>query len=97
ITCLSRRRFHNPIIEKVDPHGRAYYWIAGKRISWSRSKDADHEALEDGYVSITPILLDTTNHAVVDHFRAWESVIARSTNKGAVSPSFRRLAKAVGR
>ncbi len=97
ITCLSRRRFHNPIIEKVDPHGRAYYWIAGKRISWSRSKDADHEALEDGYVSITPILLDTTNHAVVDHFRAWEPFIARSAGKGAVQASFRRSAKAVGK
>ena len=47
MTCLSRRRFDNPIIEKVDPHGRGYYWIAGTRISWSRSKDADHEALED--------------------------------------------------
>src|SRR6476660_4501927 len=29
VTCLSRRRFDNPITEKVDPHGRTYYWIAG--------------------------------------------------------------------
>ena len=73
VTCLSRRRFDNPIIEKVDPHGRTYYWIAGTRVSWSRSKDADHEALEQGAVSLTPIHLDTTNHEVLDRFRKWET------------------------
>ncbi|MEQ1655986.1 MAG: 5'/3'-nucleotidase SurE [Nitrospira sp.] len=75
VTCLSRRRFHNPIIEKLDPHGRKYYWIAGTRVSWSRSKNADHEALEQGRVSVTPIHLDCTNYAVLDHFRAWEPMI----------------------
>ncbi len=74
VTCLSRRRFDNPIIEKMDPHGRTYYWIAGTRVSWSRSKDADHEALEQGAVSLTPIHLDTTNHGVLDRFRKWETV-----------------------
>ncbi|HSN04947.1 MAG TPA: 5'/3'-nucleotidase SurE [Nitrospira sp.] len=75
VTCLSRRRFDNPIIEKLDPHGRKYYWIAGTRISWSRSRDADHEAIEEGRVSITPIRLDSTDHAVLDRFRAWVPMI----------------------
>lgn len=77
ITCLSRRRFHNPIIEKLDPHGRKYYWIAGKRVSWSRSKDADHEAVEEGLVSITPIHLDITHYGVLDRFRSWEPLVQR--------------------
>ena len=97
ITCLSRRRFHDPIVEKVDPHGRKYYWIAGERISWSRSKDADHEAVEDGYVSITPIRLDITHHGVVDQFRAWETLIERGAGNGRVSQSSRRPNKQVGR
>ena len=75
VTCLSRRRFDNPIIEKVDPHGRNYYWIAGTRVSWSRSKDADHEALEEGLVSLTPIHLDTTHHGALDQFRSWEPIL----------------------
>jgi 5'-nucleotidase len=87
VTCLSRRRFHNPIIEKLDPHGRKYYWIAGKRISWSRSKDADHEAIEEGLVSITPIRLDSTHHSVLDHFREWEPIIKRGSHR---LPSSRR-------
>ncbi len=77
VTCLSRRRFENPIIEKLDPHGRKYYWIAGKRISWSRSKDADHEAIETGFVSLTPIHLDLTYYGVLDQFRTWEPMLQR--------------------
>ncbi len=75
VTCLSRRRFDNPIIEKIDPHGRHYYWIAGTRVSWARSKDSDHEALEEGRVSMTPIHLDTTHYGVLDRFRRWEGEI----------------------
>lgn len=71
VTCLSRRRFDNPIIEKVDPHGRTYYWIAGTRVSWSRSKDADHEAIEEGAVSVTPLHLDSTYYDVLDELRSW--------------------------
>jgi 5'-nucleotidase len=82
ITCLSRRRFQNPIIEKIDPHGRKYYWIAGTRISWSRSKDADHEAVEEGRVSITPIHLDITHYGVLDRFRVWEPLIERGRLDG---------------
>ena len=79
VTCLSRRRFDNPIIEKRDPHGREYFWIAGTRVSWSRSKHADHKAIEEGRVSVTPIHLDCTNYAVLDHFRAWEPMIQKQS------------------
>jgi len=75
VTCLSRRRFENPIIEKVDPHGRSYFWIAGTRVSWSRNKDADHEAIEEGAVSLTPLHLDSTNYGVLDQLRLWEPAI----------------------
>jgi 5'-nucleotidase len=75
VTCLSRRRFDNPIIEKVDPHGRSYFWIAGTRVSWSRNKDSDHEAIAEGAVSLTPLHLDSTNYAALDQLRTWESAI----------------------
>jgi 5'-nucleotidase len=75
VTCLSRRRFENPIIQKVDPHGKAYYWIAGTRVSWSRSKDADHEAIEEGAVSLTPLHLDSTHYEVLDQLRSWAPVV----------------------
>ena len=95
VTCLSRRRFDNPIIEKLDPHGRKYYWIAGERISWSRSKDADHEAIEEGFVSITPVRLDSTHYGVLDRFRAWEPLVTRGVKKlSSARPPLGRTGKA---
>jgi len=82
VTCLSRRRFDNPIIEKVDPHGRNYYWIAGIRVSWSRSKDADHEAVAEGAASLTPIRLDSTHYEALDRFRRWEPRLRPGSRSG---------------
>lgn len=75
ITSLSRRRFEDPIVEKVDPHGRKYYWIAGTRVSWDRRKGSDHEAVRRGMVSITPLHLDITHYAVLEQLRSWEAMI----------------------
>lgn len=75
ITSLGRRRFTNPVIEKVDPHGRKYYWIAGTRIAWGRRRNTDHSALRRGMVSITPIHLDLTHHEAMEHLRGWEALI----------------------
>lgn len=93
VTCLSRRRFENPIIEKVDPHGRTYYWIAGTRVSWSRSKDADHEAIEEGAVSLTPIHLDSTHYGALDRLRTWESVIQGRSKRAAAQKARHRGAE----
>jgi len=84
VTSLSRRWFHDPIVEKVDPHGRKYYWIAGTRVSWERRKDADHEAVRRGFVSVTPIHLDITNYGALEQLRQWEPKLTRATRSGPV-------------
>jgi 5'-nucleotidase len=81
-TSLSRRRFENPIIEKEDPHGRKYYWIAGTRVSWERRKDSDHEAVRRGFVSVTPIHLDVTNYGMLEQFRSWEAMLEHPRSRG---------------
>ena len=81
ITSLSRRRFDDPIIEKVDPHGRKYYWIAGTRVTLDRRKDSDHEAVRRGMVSITPIHLDVTHYAALEQLRGWETLIESGRKK----------------
>ncbi len=91
ITSLSRRRFENPVVEKTDPHGRKYYWIAGTRISWERRADADHEAVRRGYVSVTPLHLDITHYGALDALKAWERHRDRSPRPAFVRPrSLRR-------
>ncbi len=82
VTALSRRRFDEPIIEKTDPHGRKYYWIAGTRVSWSRQENSDHEALRRGFVTITPIHLDVTHHEALEQLREWEALIEGGRKSG---------------
>ena len=75
MTSLSQRRYLNPIIEKVDPRGRHYYWIAGERVSWQRKKTSDHEAVSNRMVSITPLHLDMTQYQALKALRTWESTL----------------------
>ena len=98
VAALSRRRFDEPIIEKTDPHGRKYYWIAGTRVSWSRQKHSDHEMLRRGFVTLTPIHLDITNHEAMEQLREWEALIAGGRKNGfsglsRLSGSFRTTRK----
>lgn len=71
-TSLSRRRYKDQIIEKVDPRGRNYYWIAGERVAWERKKGSDCEAVGQGKVSITPLCLDMTQYGALKTLRSWE-------------------------
>ena len=77
LTTLGRRRFDNPIVEKVDPSGRKYYWIAGTRMSWNRQANSDHSMVRKGFVSVTPIHLDVTHYEALEYLKGWDSLIER--------------------
>ncbi len=96
-TSLSRRQYKNPVIEKVDPRGLYYYWIAGERISLQRQKPSDFEAVSNRMVSITPLHLDMTQYHALKTLRAWESVLNRnqkvSVRKGRPRSKLKRAPK----
>ncbi len=53
------------ITEHIDPRGKPYYWI-GEQYFRSNSEDGtDYRAIEDGYVSITPLRSDMTDHGAL--------------------------------
>lgn len=60
-TRLGRRRYNQSIIEKHDPRGREYYWIAGAP-EWEEDEGTDYDALSRGLVSVTPLHLDLTDY-----------------------------------
>ncbi len=71
VTTLGRRRYSESITRALDPSGKEYFWIGGGRISWSGSTDSDFHAVEDGYVSVTPLHLDLTNYRLLEEIRGW--------------------------
>ncbi len=60
-TRLGKRVYQQSVIENVDPRGRQYYWIAGTPV-WQEDPGTDHAAIQDGYVSVTPLHLDLTDY-----------------------------------
>ena len=50
--------------EHHDPKGNPYYWLGGPR-QHSSAVDTDVHALDNGYVTITPLHLDMTDYAVL--------------------------------
>ncbi len=70
-TSLSQRRYHKPVVEKIDPRGGSYFWIAGERESWARKKPSDHNAVEKNMVSVTPLHLDLTDYDALNRLKSW--------------------------
>jgi len=63
VTRQGRRLWANAIQETFDPWGRKHYWIGGGTPHLDPGEDTDANAISAGYISVTPIHLDLTNHA----------------------------------
>lgn len=66
-TRQGRRRYKDAIQETPDPWGRKHYWIGGGTVHWSGGDNTDEQAIRQGYISVTPIQLDLTNHAGLEY------------------------------
>ena len=69
LTRQGRRLWENSIKEVSDPWGETRYWIGGGRFRIESEDDTDVAAVSEGYVSVTPIHLDTTNHMALETLR----------------------------
>jgi 5'-nucleotidase len=62
-----RQGFHDyargSLVEGVDPRGRPYYWFGLEDVEHTLDHGTDLEAVGEGYVSVTPLQLDLTDHA----------------------------------
>jgi len=72
VTSLGRRRYAASITRADDPSGREYFWIGGGVATWRGPEQSDFQAVEDGYVSVTPLHLDLTNYRLLEDIRAWD-------------------------
>ncbi len=51
---------------RTDPRGYDYYWLALGRVPHTPTADTDLEAIEQGYVTVTPLHLDLTHRESLD-------------------------------
>lgn len=71
LTRLGRRVYSGSLQPMTDPWGRKVFWIGGGEISWTGEEDSDFKAIEDGYVSVTPLHLDLTNYDILRTADKW--------------------------
>lgn len=55
-------KYEEEFSERVDPHGKPYYWLTGVFKNFDKGKDTDVWALENNYVSVVPVQFDLTNY-----------------------------------
>jgi 5'-nucleotidase len=72
VTRLGRRAYEGSLTRSRDPSGREYFWIGGGESRWWGEDDSDFRAIEQGYISVTPLHLDLTNFGLLNEIRGWE-------------------------
>jgi len=63
-TTLGRQLYAERVVARRDPAGREYFWIGGSVVHEEIQVGTDVAALHDGFVSVTPLVLEAT---YVDH------------------------------
>lgn len=64
--------FEESVDRRKDPGGRTYYWLVGGREITVEEEGTDIQAIREGYISITPLCYDLTDHGLMDKIRQWE-------------------------
>jgi len=71
VTKLGSRYFSESLTRMKDPWGKEVFWIGGGEITWTGDAESDHQAVKDGYISITPLHLDLTGYGLFETVREW--------------------------
>jgi 5'-nucleotidase len=57
-------KYEEDFIERLDPHGRKYYWLTGEFVNFDEGTDTDVWALANNFVSLVPVQFDMTHYSL---------------------------------
>jgi 5'-nucleotidase len=72
VTRLGKRTYRDQLVERLDPYGNPYYWVGGPAVTGEAEDGTDVAAMGAGKISVTPITLDLTNHALLEELARWD-------------------------
>ena len=70
-TRLGKRHPSQPVVPATTPYGETVYWIGPAGLANDASTGTDFDAIEQGYVSVTPLRLDLTDQARLGQLAGW--------------------------
>lgn len=66
VVGMGQRVYKDRVERREDPWGRTYYWQGGVAVLTDHDPATDVAAVSAGFVSVTPISLDWTNHGHIE-------------------------------
>lgn len=79
VTVQAKRNHITNVDKRADPRQQPYFWIEEATDDWEPDPRSDHQAIKDGYVSITPLQPDLTDHGALDRVT---EMIAKAGSRG---------------
>lgn len=71
VTRLGARHKAEAVTKTLDPRGEEIFWFGPAGHEADAGPGTDFHAVNHGYVSITPLLLDLTNYKAFDQLAGW--------------------------
>ena len=71
VTRLGKRHQSEPVIKTKDPRGRDIYWIGPVGELLDAGEGTDFHAIENNYVSVTPLHIDLTHYQSMKLTEQW--------------------------
>ncbi len=68
-------RYGEHFIKRIDPRGRPYFWATNDPPPPKGETETDLTALEQGYVTLTPLSYDMTQRDVMEQMRDWSITV----------------------
>lgn len=75
VTRLGRRGRFDDVQEYMDPRGKKGYWLGVAARGEDNGPGTDFYAIDHGYISITPLQIDMTNHDVIGELSQWTEAV----------------------
>ncbi|MCF7832376.1 MAG: 5'/3'-nucleotidase SurE [Candidatus Marinimicrobia bacterium] len=55
--------------KRIDPKGRTYYWMTGKKRERKEAETIDDTAIKNNYISVTPVQFNLTAYNKLEHIK----------------------------
>ena len=71
ITHQGKKKHLERYDRRIDPRGHVYYWLCNSTFTHDTDPEADSIALEENYISVTPIQYNLTRHEMLEVLKKW--------------------------
>ena len=86
-TRLGHRVYTGKVTEQNDPRGRTHYWLGGGPPEWEALEGTDMGAVHEGFVAVTPLHLDLTNHRALATMGDWGGALDGQLRRESKAPA----------